>query len=75
MGGDAALRHGWPGNKVCGTGEVGWRTGELARLAVRLPGRMDRFLAQAERGELVVQYSLAPNAAKERAASNARWIA
>ncbi len=37
---------------------------ELARLAVRLPARMDRFLAQAERGELVVQYSLAPDAAK-----------
>jgi predicted unusual protein kinase regulating ubiquinone biosynthesis (AarF/ABC1/UbiB family) len=51
---------------------------ELARLAVRLPGRMDRFLAQAERGELVVQYSLAPDAAKaarriERSVDRLTW--
>jgi predicted unusual protein kinase regulating ubiquinone biosynthesis (AarF/ABC1/UbiB family) len=51
---------------------------ELARLAVRLPGRMDRFLEQAERGELVVQYSLAPDAAKaarriERSVDRLTW--
>jgi predicted unusual protein kinase regulating ubiquinone biosynthesis (AarF/ABC1/UbiB family) len=51
---------------------------ELARLAVRLPGRMDRFLTQAERGELVVQYSLAPDAAKavrriERSVDRLTW--
>ena len=51
---------------------------ELGRLAVRLPGRMDRFLAQAERGELVVQYSLAPDAAKavrriERSVDRLTW--
>jgi predicted unusual protein kinase regulating ubiquinone biosynthesis (AarF/ABC1/UbiB family) len=37
---------------------------ELGRLAFRLPARMDRFLAQAERGELVTQFSLAPDTAK-----------
>ena len=51
---------------------------ELARLAVRLPGRLDRFLAQAERGDLVVQYSLAPDAAKaarriERSVDRLTW--
>ena len=39
---------------------------------------MDRFLAQAERGELVVQYSLAPDAAKavrriERSVDRLTW--
>ena len=50
----------------------------LARLALRLPGRMERFLAQAERGELVTTYSLAPDAAKafrriERAVDRLTW--
>ncbi len=51
---------------------------ELARLAVRLPGRMDRFLSQAERGELITQYSLAPDAARalrriERSVDRLTW--
>jgi predicted unusual protein kinase regulating ubiquinone biosynthesis (AarF/ABC1/UbiB family) len=60
-----------------------WRTwvneaAELGRLALRLPARMDRFLAQAERGELVTQYSLAPDAAKalrriERSVDRLTW--
>ena len=36
----------------------------LGRLLMRLPGRVDRFLAEAERGELISQYSLAPDAAR-----------
>jgi predicted unusual protein kinase regulating ubiquinone biosynthesis (AarF/ABC1/UbiB family) len=60
-----------------------WRTwvedaAELARLAVRLPGRLDRFLSQAERGELITQYSLAPDAARalrriERSVDRLTW--
>jgi predicted unusual protein kinase regulating ubiquinone biosynthesis (AarF/ABC1/UbiB family) len=51
---------------------------ELGRLAVRLPARMDRFLAQAERGELVTQFSLAPDTAKtlrriERSVDRLTW--
>ena len=50
----------------------------LARLALRLPGRMERFLTQAERGELVTTYSLAPDAAKafrriERVVDRLTW--
>lgn len=37
---------------------------DLLRLALRLPQRLDRYLAQAERGELVQQTALAPDAAK-----------
>jgi hypothetical protein len=51
---------------------------ELGRLAVRLPARMDRFLSQAERGELVTQFSLAPDSAKalrriERSVDRLTW--
>ena len=50
----------------------------LARLALRLPGRMERFLTQAERGELVTTYSLAPDATRslrriERAVDRLTW--
>jgi predicted unusual protein kinase regulating ubiquinone biosynthesis (AarF/ABC1/UbiB family) len=66
-------------------GEVSgrWREwlGELAalfRLAVGLPGRLDRLAAQAERGELAVQASLAADAARalrrvERAVDRLAW--
>jgi len=69
MAGDEGL---WDWRKWLG------EAAELGRLAVRLPARMDRFLAQAERGELVVQYSLAPDAAKavrriERSVDRLTW--
>jgi predicted unusual protein kinase regulating ubiquinone biosynthesis (AarF/ABC1/UbiB family) len=46
-----------------------WRTGleevgELLRLAVRLPGRLDRLITQAQRGELAAQTALVPDAAR-----------
>jgi predicted unusual protein kinase regulating ubiquinone biosynthesis (AarF/ABC1/UbiB family) len=52
--------------------------GELARLALRLPARLDRYLTQAERGELVQQTALAPDAAKslrrlERSVDRLTW--
>lgn len=52
--------------------------GDLARLALRLPARLDRFLTQAERGELVQQTALAPDAAKalrrlERSVDRLTW--
>jgi hypothetical protein len=51
---------------------------ELGRLAIRLPARMDRFLSQAERGELVTQFSLAPDSVKalrriERSVDRLTW--
>jgi predicted unusual protein kinase regulating ubiquinone biosynthesis (AarF/ABC1/UbiB family) len=60
-----------------------WRTvidelGAIAQLALRLPGRLDRFLTQAERGELVQQTSLAPDASRaikrlERSVDRLTW--
>ena len=52
--------------------------GELARLALRLPARLDRYLTQAERGELVQQTALAPDAQKslrrlERSVDRLTW--
>ncbi len=51
---------------------------DLLRLALRLPARFDRYLAQAERGELVSQTALAPDAAKafhrlERSVDRLTW--
>ena len=48
---------------------LGWRSwlpeaGDLMRLALRLPTRLDGFITQAQRGELAMQASLAPDAAK-----------
>jgi len=37
---------------------------DLMRLALRLPTRVDSFLTQAQRGELAVQATLAPDAAR-----------
>ncbi len=50
----------------------------LGRLALSLPGRAERLLAQVERGELAATYSLAPDAAKalrriERAVDRLTW--
>ncbi len=60
-----------------------WRTwlgevGDLARLAWRLPARLDRLLTQAERGELVSRNALSPDAAKafhrlERSVDRLTW--
>ena len=51
---------------------------DLLRLALHLPQRIDRYLTQAERGELVSQNALAPDAAKalrrlERAVDRLTW--
>ncbi len=51
---------------------------DLLRLALRLPTRVDRLLIQAERGELVSQNALAPDAAKafrrlERSVDRLTW--
>lgn len=51
---------------------------DLLRLALRLPQRLDRYLTQAERGELVSQNALAPDAAKaihrlERSVDRLTW--
>lgn len=51
---------------------------DLLRLALRLPQRLDRYLTQAERGELVQQTALAPDAAKairrlERSVDRLTW--
>jgi len=51
---------------------------DLLRLAVRLPQRLDRYLAQAEQGELVRQNALAPDAARairrlERSVDRLTW--
>jgi predicted unusual protein kinase regulating ubiquinone biosynthesis (AarF/ABC1/UbiB family) len=51
---------------------------DLLRLALRLPARFDRYLAQAERGELMSQNALAPDAAKalrrlERSVDRLTW--
>ncbi len=64
-------------------GTLRWRDAlkelaDLARLALRLPNRLDRFLTQAERGELTTQYSLAPDAARalrriERSVERLTW--
>ncbi len=52
--------------------------GSIVQLALRLPVRLDRFLTAAERGELVQQTSLAPDAAKalrrlERSVDRLTW--
>ncbi len=49
-----------------GQGWRGWldEIGEVARLALQLPGQTDRFFTQALRGDLMVQTSLAPDAAR-----------
>ncbi len=52
--------------------------GNLVRLAVSLPARIDRFLTQAQRGELVTQTALAPDAMAalhrvERAVDRLTW--
>lgn len=52
--------------------------GSIARLALRLPMRLDRFLTAAERGEVVQQTALAPDAAKairrlERSVERLSW--
>jgi predicted unusual protein kinase regulating ubiquinone biosynthesis (AarF/ABC1/UbiB family) len=52
--------------------------GDLARLALRLPTRVDRLLTQVERGEVVQQMSLAPDAARalrrlERSVDRLTW--
>lgn len=51
---------------------------DLLQLALRLPARFDRYLARAERGELVSQSALAPDAAKafrrlERSVDRLTW--
>ncbi|PKO23167.1 MAG: ABC transporter [Chloroflexi bacterium HGW-Chloroflexi-1] len=61
-----------------------WRTwlaevGELGRIVVRLPTRVDRLMTQAERGELTLQTSLAPDATKalrrvERSVDRLTWV-
>jgi hypothetical protein len=38
--------------------------GDMARLALRLPSRVDGFITDAQRGKLTVQASLAPDAAR-----------
>jgi len=53
---------------------VGW-----LQLLVRLPGHLDRLLAQAERGALTIQSSLAPDHARalrriERAVERLSWM-
>jgi predicted unusual protein kinase regulating ubiquinone biosynthesis (AarF/ABC1/UbiB family) len=60
-----------------------WRSvldelGSIAQLALLLPQRLDRFLTAAERGELVQQTALAPDAAKaikrlERTVDRLAW--
>ncbi len=60
-----------------------WRSildelGSIAQLALMLPQRLDRFLTAAERGELVQQTALAPDAAKaikrlERTVDRLTW--
>jgi predicted unusual protein kinase regulating ubiquinone biosynthesis (AarF/ABC1/UbiB family) len=52
--------------------------GELVRLTLRLPSRMERFLTRAERGELVQQVALAPDTARalrrlERSVDRLTW--
>lgn len=51
----------------------------IVGLALRLPGRLDRFLTQAERGELLQQIALAPDTARairrlERAVDRLTWV-
>ncbi len=51
---------------------------DLLRLSLRLPQRLDRYLTQAERGDLVSQTALAPDAAKairrlERSVDRLTW--
>jgi predicted unusual protein kinase regulating ubiquinone biosynthesis (AarF/ABC1/UbiB family) len=49
-----------------GLGLQGWVTeaGDLARLALRLPTRLDSLITDAQRGNLIVNASLAPDAAR-----------
>ena len=58
----------------------GWldEIGNVVRLVLGLPGRVDHFLAQAERGQLAVQAALAPDTARilrqlERSVDRLRW--
>lgn len=51
---------------------------DIGRLMLGIPGRLDRFLTQAERGQLTVQSSLAPDHARalrriERAVDRQMW--
>jgi predicted unusual protein kinase regulating ubiquinone biosynthesis (AarF/ABC1/UbiB family) len=53
--------------------------GDLTRLALRLPVRLDDLIAQAQRGNVTVQASLAPDAARaarriEQAVNRAVWM-
>lgn len=52
--------------------------GELLRLTLRLPARVERFLTRVERGELVQQVAMAPDAARalrrlERSVDRLTW--
>ena len=58
----------------------GWfgELGHLARLMFALPGRLDRFLVQGERGRLTLQTALAPDTAQilrrlERSVDRLTW--
>ena len=58
----------------------GWlgEAGNLARLALRLPARLDEFFSQAQHGDLTVQASLAPDASRvlrqvERSVDGLAW--
>ena len=58
----------------------GWldEIGNMVRLVLGLPGRVDHFLAQAERGQLTVQAALAPDTARilrqlERSVDRLTW--
>lgn len=63
--------------------ERDWRSvldelGSIIQLALRLPMRLDRFLTASERGEIVQQTSLAPDAARairrlERSVDRLTW--
>jgi predicted unusual protein kinase regulating ubiquinone biosynthesis (AarF/ABC1/UbiB family) len=51
---------------------------DIGRLLFRLPNRLDRFLTQAERGDVMIQTSLAPDHAKalrriERSVDRQMW--
>lgn len=62
---------------------VHWRSslqevGDLLRLAIRLPGRLDRIIARLERGDIVTQTALAPDTTRalrgvERALDRLAW--
>jgi predicted unusual protein kinase regulating ubiquinone biosynthesis (AarF/ABC1/UbiB family) len=62
---------------------IGWRAwvgeaGDLARLAVRLPTRLDDFFTQVQRGDVTVRTGLAPDSARalrrvERSVDRLSW--